>query len=53
MELKNKSFEDAEFQALEIVSRLDEEKEETQKQLISQKKKLELNISSRKVRKYT
>jgi len=50
MELKNKSFEDAEFQALEIVSRLDEEKEETQKQLISQKKKLEMNISSRKAR---
>jgi len=50
MELKNKSFEDAEFQALEIVSRLDEEKEGTQKQLISQKKKLELNINSRKAR---
>nr|CAB3264839.1 pleckstrin homology-like domain family B member 1 [Phallusia mammillata] len=50
MEQESQNFEDAEFQALETVSRLDEEKEQTQRTLIRQKRKLELQIDARRVR---
>ena len=49
MEQESKLFEDKEFQALETMSKLDEEKEQIQRSLIQKKKKLELQIEARKV----
>ncbi|XP_076816625.1 uncharacterized protein LOC143462376 isoform X1 [Clavelina lepadiformis] len=53
LEQEARNFEDTEFQALETVSRLDEEKEQTQRKLIRQKRKLELQIDARKARVVT
>ena len=49
MEQETKNFEDSEFQVLETVSRLDEEKEQLQKSLILKKRKLEMEIENIKV----
>ena len=49
MEQETKNFEDREFQALEAMSKLDEEKEELQRTLIRKKRKLDLQIEARKV----
>ena len=49
MEQETKNFEDREFQALEAMSKLDEEKEELQRSLIRKKRKLDLQIEARKV----
>ena len=50
MDQEARNFEDREFQALETLSKLDEDKEQIQKSLIRTKKKLELQIEARKVR---
>ena len=50
MEQESRKFEDAEFQALEMMSKLDEEKEELQRSLIRKKRRLELQVEARKVR---
>jgi len=49
MEKETRHFEDMEFQALEMVSKLDEEKDQKQRTLIRQKRKLELQIEAREV----
>jgi len=53
MEQETKNFEDREFQALETMSKLDEEKEELQRSLIRKKRQLDLQIEARKVPLYT
>uniref|UniRef100_F6PV66 PH domain-containing protein n=1 Tax=Ciona intestinalis TaxID=7719 RepID=F6PV66_CIOIN len=50
LDQESRRFEDAEFNSLETLSRLDEEKEVMQKSLIRRKKKLEMQIENRKAR---
>ncbi|XP_078482059.1 pleckstrin homology-like domain family B member 2 [Ciona intestinalis] len=50
LDQESRRFEDAEFNSLETLSRLDEEKEVMQKTLIRRKKKLEMQIENRKAR---
>jgi len=50
LEEENQRFEDTEFQAFESLSKLDENKEEKQKELIDEKRILEDTILSRKLR---
>uniref|UniRef100_H2YL23 PH domain-containing protein n=1 Tax=Ciona savignyi TaxID=51511 RepID=H2YL23_CIOSA len=50
LEQESRRFEDAEFNSLETMSRLDEEKEVMQRTLIRRKRKLEMQIDNRKGR---